>query len=157
MRYLKSKISPKFHPLLFFLAFLTFFFSISPIQTCQKIWKFLYCFIGRIRDFTNEFWKFLEVLLKNIDIWNQFFCQNSMVDYLFFFILLLFLTFSFQFRLSVLVKKFWKFLCSFILWVRDFIKEFSKIMKHFLKKYRHLKSIIPHKFHSLLFILLYFF
>jgi len=62
------------------------------------------------------------------------------------------LTFSFQFRLTVLVKKFWKLLCSFILWMRDFIKEFSKTMKHFLKKYRHLKSNIPHKFHCLLFI-----
>jgi len=51
---------------------------------------------------------------------------------------LLFLIFSFQFRLSVLVKKFWKFLCSIILWIRDFIKYFWKIMEHFSKRYRHL-------------------
>jgi len=41
LRYLKSKISTKLHRLLFFfLAFLAFF-SISPIQTCQKLWNFL--------------------------------------------------------------------------------------------------------------------
>ena len=44
-----------------------------------------------------------------------------------FFIFLFFLTFYFQFCLSVLVNKFYKFLCFFILWTRDFIKEFWKI------------------------------
>jgi len=47
LRYLKSKISTKFHCLLFcfiFLAFLAFFFSISPIQTCPKIMKFFVVF-----------------------------------------------------------------------------------------------------------------
>jgi len=69
-----------------------------------------------------------------------------------FLVFLLFLTLSFQFRLSVLVKKFWKFLCSFILWIRYFVKDFWKIMECFSKKYRHLKSKIIHKFHYLLFI-----
>ena len=69
-----------------------------------------------------------------------------------FLVFLLFLTLSFQFRLSVLVKKFWKFLCFFILWIRDFIKDFWKIMERFSKKYWHLKSKIIHKFHYLLFI-----
>jgi len=60
----------------------------------------------------------------------MFFFQNSVVYYLFFYFLL-FLTFYFQFRLSVLVKKCWKFLCFFILWIRDFIKEFWEIMEYF--------------------------
>jgi len=40
LRYLKSKISTKFHRLLFLFYFFSIFgifFSISPIQTCQKI------------------------------------------------------------------------------------------------------------------------
>jgi len=43
----------------------------------------------------------------------------------------------------------------FILWIRDFIKEFWKIMEYFLKKYRHLKSKIIHKFHRLQFVFLF--
>ena len=39
-----------------------------------------------------------------------------------------------------------------ILLIRDFIKEFWKIMERFLKKYRHLKSKVLHKFHRLLFV-----
>jgi len=50
-----------------------------------------------------------------------------------FFIFLLFLTFYFQFQLSVLVNKFYKFLCCFILWIREFIKEFGKSWNIFLK------------------------
>jgi len=79
---------------------------------------------------------------------------NSAVYYLFF---CFFLTFSFQFRLFLLVKKFWKFLCSFILWIRDFVKDFWKIMEHLSKKYRHSKYKIIHKFHYLLFFLSPFF
>ena len=46
-----------------FLAFLTSFIPISPIQTCQKVMEFFVVFFfGRIRDFINVFWKFLEVL-----------------------------------------------------------------------------------------------
>jgi len=45
----------------------------------------------------------------------------------------------------------------FILWIRDFIKDFYKIMEHFSKKYRHLKSKILHKFHYLLFVFLFTF
>jgi len=39
------------------------------------------------------------------------------------FFLVLFLTFSFLFHLLVRVKKLWKYFCSFILWIRDVIKE----------------------------------
>jgi len=44
------------------------------------------------------------------------------------------------------------FIFYFILWIRDFIKEFWKIMEYFSKKYRNLKSKILHKFHRLLFV-----
>ena len=64
---------------------------------------------------------------------------------------LLFFTFYFQFRLSVLVKKLKKFLCFFILWIKDIIKEFWEIIEYFSKKYRHLKFKIHHKFYRLLF------
>jgi len=69
------------------------------------------------------------------------------------------LTFSIQFRLSVLVKKFWKFLCSFILWIRNFIKDIWKIMEHFLKNIDiwnlkfFINSIIYYLFISYLFFL----
>ena len=50
-----------------------------------------------------------------------------------------------------LSKNYSNFYIFFILWIRDFIKEFWKIMQCFSKKYRHLKSKILHKFHRLLF------
>ena len=65
---------------------------------------------------------------------------------------LLFFTLHFQFCLCVLVKKFYKFLGFFILWLRDFIKECWKIMEYFSKNYSHSKSKILHKFHRLLFV-----
>jgi len=81
-----------------------------------------------------------------------FFFQNFAVYYLFFIFLLL-MTFYFNFRLFVVVKKLFLIFIFFILWIRDFIKEFLKIMDCFLKKYRHLKSKILHKFHHSLFVL----
>jgi len=84
-------------------------------------------------------------------MWNIFF-QNSVVYYLFFYFFVIFKIF----RLSVLANKFWKFLCFFILWIRDFIKEIWKIMEYFSKNYRHLTSKILNKFHHLLFVLYFF-
>jgi len=85
-----------------------------------------------------------------MDTWNNFFFQNSAVHYLFFY-LFIFLHFLFNF-VCVFVNKFWKFLFFFILWIKDFNKGFWKIMEHYSKKYRHLKSKILHKFHYLLFV-----
>jgi len=109
LRYLKSKISTKFHRLLFLFYFFSIFcilFYISPIKLAQKLWNFWWCFIGRVRDFTNDFRKILKVLLKkNIDMWHIFFskfCGLLFVSLFF----LLFLTFYFQFCLSVIDKKF---------------------------------------------------
>jgi len=89
-------------------------------------------------------------------MWNNFFFKfcSLLLVFLFF---LLFLTFSFQFRPSILVQKFWKIFCSFILWIRDFVKDFWKIMERFSKKYWHLQSKIIHKFHYLLFLFLILF
>ena len=88
LRYQKSKISTKFHRLLFlfyFLAFLEFCFLFLLSNLVQILWNFLQCFIGRVRDFTSDFQKILKVLLKkNIDMSNNFFFQNSAVYYLFF-------------------------------------------------------------------------
>ena len=163
--YLKSKISPKFHNLLFlsyfFSIFDIFFFLFHLSKLVQKLFNFLQCFIGRIRNFINEFWKFLKVLLKQYYICEIFFVLKFLaLVFCFFFIFLLFLTFSFLFHLSVLVVKFWKFFCSFILWIRDFIKEFQKILEHFSKNNdRHLKSIIlinSFGYYFVLFILLAF-
>jgi len=72
-----------------------------------------------------------------------FFFQNSMVYYLLFYFFL-FLTFSFQFRLSV---NFYVFL---FYGLEILSKNFGKLWNIFLKN-RHLKSKILHKFHRLLF------
>jgi len=120
-----------------FLAFLAFCFLFNLSKLVQKWWNFLWCFIGRIRDFTSDFWKILKVLLKQLLICEIFFFFKNLRFTICFFIFVLYFTFLFQFRLSVLVKKFYKFLWFFILWIRDFIKEFWKIMEYFSKKYRH--------------------
>jgi len=149
LRYLKSKISTKFHRLLFLFYFFSIFgilFSISPIQTCPKIMKFFVVFFWKGKRFYQRFLENSKSSFKkNNDIWNFFF-QNSAVYYFFF------LTFYFQFRLSVLVKKMQEIFKFFILWIRDFFKEFWKITEYFSKKYRHLKSKILHKLHRLLFL-----
>jgi len=79
---------------------------IFEIQNFNKIQSFTTSFIGKVRDFTSDFWKILKVLLKNILICEIFsfskFCGLLFV----FFIFVLFLTFYFQFCLPVLVKKF---------------------------------------------------
>jgi len=94
LRYLKSKISTKFHRLLFlffFLVFLAFCFLFHLPKLVQKLWIFLWSFIGRVGDFTNGFWKILKVLLKkNILICEICFFQNSEVYDLFFYFFITF-------------------------------------------------------------------
>ena len=108
LRYLKSKISTKFHRLLFLFYFFSIFgifFSISAIQTCPKIIKFFVVFIGRVRDFTSYFWKIPKVLFKKVLIIEIYFF-SKLCGLLFVFLFFIFLTFYFQFHLSILVKKF---------------------------------------------------
>jgi len=153
--HLKCKIIHKFHYLLFviFLAFLKSFFPISPNQTCQIILNIFvvlsctdYRFYQRILE---NSWILIK---KNRDIVNTKHFQNSILYYLLFHFVV-FLTFFFLVYLSVVFKKFLKFLCCFIVWIRDFTKDFWKIVEHFSKKYSHLKSKIIPKFHYLLLFL----
>jgi len=65
--------------------------------------EFFVVFIGRVRDFTNDFWKILKDILTKIDIGNIFFFKILLFSICFF---LLCFTFYFQFRLCVLVNKF---------------------------------------------------
>jgi len=84
------------------------------------------------------------------------------VYYLFSCFFLLFLTFSFQFLLSVLVKKFWKVLCSFIFWLQILSKIFWKSWNIFLKNIDILNpklltnSIIYYLFFLLSFLMSFF-
>ena len=58
LRYLKSKISTKFHRLLFLFYFFSIFgilFSISPIQTCPKIMEFFVVFHWKGQIFYQRF------------------------------------------------------------------------------------------------------
>jgi len=157
-RHLKSKILHKFHYLLFFLfiylEFLTSFFPISPNHTCQRILNIFvvlsctdYRFYQRILENSWILFK------KNKDIVNTQHFQN----YYLLFNFVVFLTSFFLVYLSVVFEKFLKFLCCFIVWIRDFTKDLWKIKEHFSKKYRHLKSKIIHKFHYLLFVFFLFY
>jgi len=87
-------------------------------------------------------------------MWNNFFSKFRGLLFIFLFFYY-FLHFLFNF-VCVFVKKFRKFLCFSILWIREFNKDFWKIIENFSKKYRHLKSKILHKFHYLLFAFLAF-
>jgi len=119
-RHLKSKILHKFHYLLFFLfiflAFLTSFFPISPNQTCPRILNIFvvlsctdYRFYQRILENSSI------LIKKNRDIVNTKHFQNTIVYYLLF-NFVVFLTSFFLFYLSMVFKKFLKFLCCFIVW-----------------------------------------
>jgi len=69
-RHLKSNIRHKFHCLLFFLAFLTSFFPILPVQTCQKILKiFVLCYCADLRFYhkiLQDCGFFLDIYLLDI-------------------------------------------------------------------------------------------
>jgi len=140
LRYLKSKICNKIPSFtisfLFFQHFLHFVFYSTYPNLSKHYGIFLCCFIGRIRDFTNDFWKILKVLLKKLLICEFFFSKFCGLQFVFLFFYYIWL-FNFQFRLYVLAKKFYKFFGFFILWIRVFLKESWKIMEYFSKKYRY--------------------
>ena len=114
----------------------------------------MWCFIRSVRDFTNDFWKILKVLFKKILI-----CEIFFFKILRFTIFFIFFNFDNLFSISSICtcQKILEIFIFFILCIRDFIKEFWKIMECFLKKYRHWKSKILHKFHRLLFLIFYSF
>jgi len=72
-----------------FSGILAFCFLFHLSKRVQKLWNFLLCFIGRVRDFTNDFWKNLKILFKKILIC-EFFFQNSTVYYLFLYFFIIF-------------------------------------------------------------------
>jgi len=117
---------------------LAFCFLFHLSKLVQKLWNFLWWFIGRVRDFTSVFWKILKVLFKKISICEIFFFFSKFCGLLFSFFLLLFLTFYFSISSICTCQKILEIFIFFILWIRDFIKEFWKIMEYFSKKYRHL-------------------
>jgi len=88
-----------------FLAFLAFFFLFHLSILVQKLWNFLKCFIGRVRDFANDFWKILKVLFKKIMICEIFYFFKFLRFTFCFLFFYYFWHFIFQFCLFVLVKK----------------------------------------------------
>jgi len=126
-RHLKFKIVHKFHHWLFgffiLLAIWSSFLPISPIQSCQKIlyiFVVLYCmdyrFYHRILEISWIFIKKIDIL----KIQNIFRIRSFTIC---FFNFLVFLTSFFLFYLSMVSEKIVKFLCCFIVWIRDFIKK----------------------------------
>jgi len=87
---------------------------------------------------------------------SNIFFQNSMVYYLFFYF---FIIFDILFSISpiCICQKNVEIFMLFVLWIRDFIKDFWKIMEYFSQKYRHLKSKILYKFYHLLFVFFFLF
>jgi len=95
----------------------------------------LWCVILRIIDFIRELWKVLKFLLRKIEIFeiqNIFRIPSFTICFLIFFCI-------FDIFFSILpvysFMKFLKFLCCFIIWIRDFIKEFYKTMNFFFKTF----------------------
>ena len=123
VRYLKSKISTKFHRLLFIFYFFTIFafFLFHVSKYVKKLWHFLSCFTGRVRDFTNDFWKMLKLLLKKILICETF-LFSKFYDLLFVF----FIIFNILFSISSICtcQKILEIFMFFILRIIDFIREF---------------------------------
>ena len=111
----------------------------------------LYCTVYRFsQKILANSWIFIK---KNRDTWNTKHFQYS-IGYYFLFNFLVFLTyFFFLFYLSMVFKKIVKCLCSFTVWIWDFIKKFCKTMVFFFqKKLRYLKYKMSTKFHRLLFL-----
>jgi len=138
------------------LAFLTSFFPISPVQTCQKILKIFvvlcytdYRFYQRI---LKNSWIFIE---KNRDIWNTKHFQNSIVYYLLFYILVFLTSFS-LFYLPIVIKEFLKFLCFLLYGSENLSKHSVKLWFFFSENLIYLKSKISPKFHYLLFLYYFF-
>jgi len=157
---LKSKIlisSIGYYFVLFILlAFLTSFFLILPIQTCQKILKIFmvlyytdYRFYQRILE---NSWIFIE---KNRDIWNTKHFQNSIVYY-FLFYFFVFLKYFFLFFLPIITKKFLKFLCFLLYGSEILSKNSATLWFLFQENLIYLKSKISPNFHNLLFVSYFF-
>ena len=93
LRYLKSKISTKFHRLLFRFYFFSIFgilFSISPIQSFPKIMEFFKVFYCKGQRFYQRFMENSKSSFKKLLICEIIFFQNSTVYILFFYFFIIF-------------------------------------------------------------------
>jgi len=107
------------------------FFPISPNQTCQKMLNIFVVLYYTEYRFYHKILKNSWILIKkNRDIVTTKHFQNSIVYYLLF-KFLVFLTSLLLLYLSMVFKKFFKFLCYFIVWIRDFIKNSAKLLFFF--------------------------
>ena len=97
LRYLKSKISTKFHCLLFFfLVFQHFwhFFSISPIHTCLKITGFFVVFYWKGKRFYQQFLENSKSSFKKTLICEIFFFKFCGLLFIFLFFIIFDILFS---------------------------------------------------------------
>jgi len=123
--YLKCKISPKFHNLLFlsyFFSILTSFFSISPIKASEKIIDFFLVFYWKDWRFYRRILEISWRSFKKIYICEIFFVLTFLALVFLFFIIIFDIFFSISSICTC--QKIMEIFCSFILWIRDFIKEF---------------------------------
>jgi len=133
---LKSKICNKIPSFtisfLFFQHFLHFVFYSTYPNLSKHYGIFLCCFIGSIRDFTNDFWKILKVLLKKLLIC-EFFFQNFVVYNLFFYFFIIFDILIFNFVYMYLSKNSINFLVFLFYGLKFFSKNVGKLWSIFLK------------------------
>jgi len=118
----------------YFITIFEVFFSYFTYANLSKILNIFVVFYYTDYRFYQRILENSSILIKkNRDIVNTKHFHNSIVHYLLF-NFLVFLTSFFLVYPSMVFKKFLKFLCCFIVWIRDFIKNFSKTMVFFFKK-----------------------
>jgi len=104
---------PSFTIYFYFFSIFGIFFLFHLSKLVQKLWNFLWWFIGRVRDLTSVFWKILKVLLKKILICEIFFFSKfyGLLFAFYFFIIFDILFFNFVYLyLSKNSRNFYVFL-----------------------------------------------
>ena len=97
LRYLKSRISTKFHRLLFLFYYFSIFgifFSISPIQTCQKIIEFFVVFYSKEYKFYQQILEISKSSFTKIEICEIFFLNSAIYNLFFVFLIIFDIFFS---------------------------------------------------------------
>ena len=87
-----------------FLAFLAYWLLFHVPKPVQKLWNFLWCFVGRVRDFTNNFLEISKGSFKKILICEIFFFFKILRFTICFFIFFYFWHFIFNFVYMCLSK-----------------------------------------------------
>ena len=154
-RYRHLKILHKFHRLLFVFLFVLHFRNLFFYFTYPNLSK-------NFKHFCGVLFEGLEILSMILGISKISFTKRQICEIIFFFKILRFticffyfvIIFEIFFSISSIYtcQKVLEIFMFFILLIRDFIKDFLKIIEHCSKKYRHLKSKILHKFHCLIFV-----